>query len=228
MSRTALDAYFESLATGNHAVESGTKEKLLLELNNIKALLPEDLPPSALANLARHIRSGQSGDLRNIAMHDGPTLLEKVEQLVLAADDEHAAEFDIRNLVDEVFRRKLISTIDSEEQDYHALVLNCSVLLADRFKARTGMADEMGAIGKAFSLKEPTLLLPPDLDSETNRNWQQGAMLLFQGFRAFFRNTHAHGVTDTDRDTAFQALMLFSLLLNILMDAKLTAELTTR
>jgi len=45
------------------------------------------------------------------------------------------------------------------------------------------------------------------------------ALTLFQGYQAFFRNTHAHGVTETDRDLALQALMLFSLLTNILASA---------
>jgi hypothetical protein len=76
----------------------------------------------------------------------------------------------------------------------------------------------MRSITRAFSLDNPMLKVGGE--SPDAGNYQQGAMFLFQGYRTFFRNTHAHGVTSTDRDLAFHALALFSLLMDILMSAE--------
>lgn len=216
----ALEAADELEEKNERTAPAAAKNLLQEHHVTLSGMLPADFPASRIGDMARHIHFSHRDDLREIARFDVPDVMDRAERYAEAYAERDDNEFDVRNLVDEIFRRKLIATISSEDQDYHGLVLQCSVILAERFKARTGMSDEMGSIGKAFSPKDPVLMVPPDLDDESNRNYQQGAMYLFQGYRAFFRNTHAHGVTDTDRDTALQALMLFSLLATLLTSAR--------
>jgi uncharacterized protein (TIGR02391 family) len=225
LSKAALDAYLEALERDDRQVPEGTKPLLETLLLALKELLPDTFPASALGNLSRHVHFSERSDCHDIARFDVLDILEKAERFAVALSRkqrEAGSERDIANLVDEIFRAKLLATQKSENPDWHALVLQCSVLLVERFKAVTGMqSDEMGAIGKVFSLKEePVLLVPPNLDTDTNKSLQQGAMLLFQGFRQFIRNPHAHGITDTDEDTAYQMLMLMTLLVNILANAE--------
>lgn len=216
ITRVASNAFIDSHENEDREVPNGTKELLATHYKALKEIIPDDFPQSAFGDMGRHIRFSESIDMRNIAFDDAPDIMEKAESYAIAATQSHENEFDVRNLVDEIFRRKLLNTINSDDQDYHALVLTCSVILSDRLRNMAGGED----VGKIFSPKDPILMVPPDLESSTNRNYQQGAMWLFQGFQAFFRNTHAHGVTDTDRDMALQALMLFSLLANILASAR--------
>lgn len=214
--KVASSAFLESRENEDRDVPNGTKELLATHYKALKEIIPDDFPQSALGEMARHIRFSESIDMQNIAFDDAPDVMEKAERYAIAATQSQESEFDVRNLVDEIFRRKLLNTISSDDQDYHALVLTCSVILADRLRSVAGSED----VGKIFSPKDPILMVPSDLESSTNKNYQQGAMWLFQGFQAFFRNTHAHGVTNTDRDMALQALMLFSLLANILASAR--------
>lgn len=220
ITKVASHAFLESCQNEDRVVPNGTKELLTTHYKALKEVIPDDFPQSALGEMARHIRFSESIDMRNIAFDDAPDVLEKAERYAIVATQSQENEFDVRNLVDEMFRRKLLNTISSDDQDYHALVLTCSVILSDRLKGMAGSEE----VGKIFSPKDPILMVPPDLESSTNKNYQQGAMWLFQGFQAFFRNTHAHGVTDTDRDMALQALMLFSLLANILASARPVEE----
>lgn len=214
--KVASSAFLECCQNEERDVPNGTKELLATHYKALKEIIPDDFPQSALGEMARHIRFSEHIDMRNIAFDDAPDILEKAERYAIAATQSQESEFDVRNLVDEMFRRKLLNTISSDDQDYHALVLTCSVILSDRLRGIAGSED----VGKIFSPKDPILMVPPDLETSTNRNYQQGAMWLFQGFQGLFRNTHAHGVTDTDRDLALQALMLFSLLANILASAR--------
>ncbi|MDB5693560.1 MAG: hypothetical protein JWO81_2623 [Alphaproteobacteria bacterium] len=221
LSRAALAAYIAA-KEGDGGVPDTTKPLLEAKFAALKELLPDEFP--SLGNLPRHVHFAERSDCRDIAETDVPDFMAKAEvfAMVLAAKArETAGETDIVNLVDEIFRRKLISTQESDHPDWHALVLQCSVLTVERFRAVTGMqSDEMGAIGKVFSLKDPVLMVPTDLDTETNKSVQVGAMLLFQGFRQFIRNPHAHGVTPTTEDDAYAALMLMTMLLEILAAAR--------
>lgn len=212
----AMEAFEASLEDEQKQAPEGTREKLQALYEGLVELIPEDFPASAIGDMARHMRFSESGDCRDIVRFDAPDILMKAEKLAVYRSREQQSDHDVRNLVHEIFRRKLVQTLKADEPDYHGLVLQCSVILADWFRNKTGMPDEMGAIGKAFSPKDPVLMVPSDLDTETNRNYQQGAMYLFQGYRAYFRNTHAHGITDTDERLAVHALMLFSLLADIL------------
>lgn len=224
LSKAALEAYLEAEDRDDRQVPDNTKPLLETHLQSLKELLPDEFPASALSNLSRHVHFSERGDCHDIVRFDVPDVLEKAEKLAVAFARKHGetnGELDIVNLVDEIFRSKLIATQSSAHPDWHALILQCSVMLAERFKAVSGAAsDEMGAIGGVFSLKDPVLMVPPNLDTDTNRSMQTGAMLLFQGFRQYVRNPHAHGVTATDEDTAYQMLMLMTLLLNILVTAQ--------
>ncbi len=220
----AFRAFDDANESDDKSVPEGVKEALSAHYEILKEQIPEDFPSSAMGDLARHIRFIDLSDMRSIAGWDVPDIMAKAERYALENRDaagETEAELDFRNIVHEVFRAKLGETLASPDPDYHALVLNCSVILADRFRGKTGMADEMRSITKAFSLENPILKVGgtgPDA-----ANYQQGAMFLFQGYRTFFRNTHAHGVTATDRDLAFHALALFSLLMDILVSAEVVA-----
>ena len=224
LSSAALEAYLEAEDSDDRQVPDGTKPLLETHLHALKELLPEGFPASALGNLSRHVHFSERGDCHDIVRFDVPDVLEKAERFAVALSREHEGtehERDIVNFVDEIFRAKLVATINADQPDWHALILQCSVLLVERFKSITGLqSDSMDAIGRAFSLRDPILLLPPDLDSETNRSLQQGALLLFQGFRQYIRNPHAHGVTLTDEDGAHQMLMFMTLLLDILGSAR--------
>lgn len=214
ISAVAFRAFEESTERDDHDVPAGTRERLQALYEPLLELLPEDFPASAINDMARHIHFSQAGDCRDIVRNDAPDILDKAEKFAVSRSREQQSDRDVRNLVHEIFRKKLRETLAAEEPDFHALVLQCSVILADWFRNKSGMPDE--AIGKVFSPKDPVLMVPPDLNNDTNRNYQQGAMYLFQGYRAFFRNTHAHGITDTDESMAIHAVMLFSLLADIL------------
>jgi uncharacterized protein (TIGR02391 family) len=219
---TAFEAYEDASESeeGPPQIGAGVKKVLQAHLAVLLPLIPEDFPASRLGMMHRHIHFCDKSDMRDLVRFDVPDVMEKAEAFARDAEEAAEAEYDVRNLLDDVFAQKLGETMSGKNPDYHALVLNCSVILADRFKNKTGLADDdMGFIGKAFSPKDPILMVPPNLNTETNKNYQSGSMFLFQGFRAYFRNTHAHGVQATDQEVALQALTLFSLLSNILASA---------
>lgn len=224
LSSIALEAYLEAEERDDRQVAEGTKALMETHLHALKELLPDEFPASALGNLSRHVHFSERGDCHDIVRFDVPDVIEKAERFAIALSRAHQGadhDRDIVGLVDEIFRAKLVATLNAEDPDWHALILQCSVLLVERFKSVSGLqSDSMDAIGRAFSLRDPILLLPPDLETDTNRSLQQGALLLFQGFRQYIRNPHAHGVTLTDEDGAHQMLMFMTLLLDILSSAR--------
>ena len=221
---TARRAYVDSELSDARSIDGGVRNILLASYKDLTEAIPKDFPASALQAMGRHISYCERSDMRDIIFFDAPDILEKAELYALSASEHQGGQFDVRSLVDEIFQRKLNETLNSEIPDYHGLILTCSVRLAQEFKSRTGETDDTGAIGRVFNDKAPKLMVAADLEDETNKNYQRGTMFLFQGFRHYFRNTHTHGVTETDRTTAFQALMLFSLLAKILKSAHKVAE----
>lgn len=225
ITKTAFDA-MEEATENNTLPETGNKAVLTLLCEQLEAMLPEDFPPSTIYSFKRHIGFNQRSDMRDIVRFDIPGIMEAAEKYVagLAASVEAVADadhpFDVRGLIDEMFQRPLALALHSEEPDFHALVLSCVIRLGDRFRTVSGFPDDNGGlIGKAFSPTDPVLVAPADLTTDSNKNRQQGAMLLMQGVRAYYRNVYAHGYHHTDEDEALRALVLFSICADILASA---------
>jgi uncharacterized protein (TIGR02391 family) len=200
------------------------KVVLVEHLEKLDFLLPEDFPISRIGHLARHIHFCQQGDCVDIAAFDIPDILEKAEKYAVSHIPE-APSGDIGDYLHAHYRARLDREMVSAEPDYHALVLKASVLLGDTFKQKTGVRDDKDAeIGKAFRLDKPKLKVMPDLSSETNQNFQRGTMLLLQGVRAFYRNTHSHGIIDTSQKHAVHALIIMSVLTEIIEHSEIVSD----
>ena len=182
----------------------------------LEELLPSDFPKSRMSDLARHIHFCQQGDCIDIAAFDIPDILEKAE--VYAVDHiptEPSGE--IGDYLHSNYRARLDREIASSEPDYHSLILKASLLLGETFKLKVGAKDDKDSeIGKAFKMDDPALKVLPDLTTETNKNFQRGTMLLLQGARAFYRNTYAHGIINPNHRQTMQALVLISMLTEII------------
>lgn len=206
--------------------EAAAKKQLqaLLKLHKdeLVKLLPEDFPASRIGDLSRHIGFCDPGDWRDIVLFDIPDILAKAEKYATSLRDIRVN--DLEGYVHPLFRTYLAVASNQASPDYHGLVLKACVVLASEFKKKSGAKDDSdGEIGKAFGGNAPTLLVTGKLTDETDKNFQRGALLLFQGLRAFFRNTYSHDEIPTDRETAVQAIILFSLAARILEGSELAA-----
>ena len=223
----AFNAYDDAIDVERRTIADGVKAALETHHAILKELLPADFPASKTGDLARHIHFCEFADMRSIVGWDVPDVMAKAERYAVdaqAADDEKDQEYDILGFVDEIFREAVADTMTARNPDWHMLVLKCCLLLADRFTGMTGLEDDLSSYGRAFSLKGPMLLVPPDLLTETRRSQQQGAMFLFQGYRAFLRNTHAHQLKEGDKMFALQAVVFLSVLADVLSAATLIAN----
>lgn len=197
---------------------TATQIVLRSHLEGLAELLPEDFPSSRLGDLGRHIHFCQLGDCIDIAAFDIPDILEKAEQYALSHQpDRHSGE--IGDYLHPVYRARLERELATAEPDYHGLVAKACILLGDAFKFKARVANDRDAeIGRAFKLEDPVIQVPSQLVSETDKNFQRGTMLLMQGVRAFYRNTHLHGQLQTTQRQAVHALIVISLL-NEILDA---------
>jgi hypothetical protein len=223
----AFKAYDDAIDAEKREIGEGVKTALETHYAILKDLLPVDFPASKMGEIARHIRFCEFADMRSIVGWDVPDVMAKAERYavdVQAADDEEDDEHNILAYVDEIFRQAVLDTMDARNPDWHMLVLKCCLILAERFTGMTGMEDDLSSYGRAFSLKGPKLLVPPDLSTETHRSQQQGAMFLFQGYRAFLRNTHAHQLKEGDETFALQAVVFLSILADVLSAAMIAED----
>jgi uncharacterized protein (TIGR02391 family) len=97
-------------------------------------------------------------------------------------------------------------------------ILVAAVVLEDRVRAALGGSDRVGVdlMQFAFSAKSPKLRL------SKNEGEQLGAMQLYAGVMAFFRNPTGHALTDTyTREDAVRFIAMVDLLLGLLARAKL-------
>lgn len=219
----AFSAFEAILYVEDKTIPTDVKQSLSNQLDAIWKLLPEDFLPSAIHNMSRHISFCRESDMRDIAIRDAVDVQEKAD-LYLAHHKEAQppipAEYDARTLISELFQETVEETFAARKPDFHMMVLKCCLLLGREFGTKTGMEDDLSSYGKAFKLRDPMLLVPPDLDTDTHRSMQQGAMFLFQGYRSFLRNTHAHDIKEGERDFAMQAVVFLSILIQILESAK--------
>ncbi|WP_179214840.1 TIGR02391 family protein [Octadecabacter ascidiaceicola] len=186
------------------------------DLAALKELLPEDFPKSRLGDLSRHIGYCHMHDCLDMAGFDLPDIMAKAEQYVLAqAPREISGE--IGNYLHTNFRARLDREMAMSEPDYHALVLKAAIILGDTFKEKTGATDDKNdEIGKALRIDQPTIKVMSNLETETNKNFQRGTMLLLQGVRAFYRNTYAHGQIAASHRNAVHALVIMSMLAEVI------------
>jgi uncharacterized protein (TIGR02391 family) len=179
-------------------------------------LLPDDFPKSRLGDLSRHIHFCQQGDCIDIASADIPDVLEKAEQYALNHIPTNPSG-DIGSYLHPYYRARLDRELATDEPDFHGLVLKSCVRLGDTFKHKTGVKDDKDSeIGRALKLYDPLLNVLPDISTETGKNFQRGTMLLMQGVRAYYRNTHAHSEIATTAKQAVQALTIISLLTEVI------------
>ena len=217
--KVAFTAYDDAVDQEPRTILDGVKTVLETHHAILIDMLPPDFPASAIGDMARHIRFNEFSDMRSIVGVDVPDVMAKAERYALDAQalgEAEDEEYDITSFVNEIFLTAVEDTMVARNPDWHMLVLKCCLLLAERFTGMTGMEDDLGSYGRAFSLKGPTLLVPPDLSTETRRSQQQGAMFLFQGYRAFLRNTHAHQIKEGDETFALQAVVFLSILADVL------------
>jgi hypothetical protein len=224
--RVAFRAYDDAADQGTKAPPEGTQIVLETHYKALSALLPADFPPSAAGDLGRHIKFCELSDMRSIVGWDVPDIMAAADRYVTQAAaldparDDEEEHGEILSLVDELFHRPVALALTADEPNWHMLVLECCLLLGRRFTGKTGLPDDLSSYGRAFNLTAPLLLVPEDLSTDNNRNWQQGAMFLFQGYRAFLRNTHAHDISDGDRTFALQAIMFLSILAEVLSSSR--------
>ncbi|MXP14025.1 TIGR02391 family protein [Altererythrobacter confluentis] len=189
----------------------------------LQGLLPEDFPNSRIGVLARHIGFCEPNDWYDIVLFDVPDILAKAERYASEMPDGQLGGFD--EFLHARFRPRLELALREAEPDFHALILTYCVDLATHFQRKAGAADDSdGEIGRIFSPNNPQLLVAGNLETDTDRNLQRGAMLLMQGWRSFLRNPHAHEVRPTDEENAVHALMLMSLLARIIDGATRVEE----
>lgn len=220
--QVAFKAYDDAVDIERRAIAEGVKTALETHHAILKELLPADFPASKMGDMARHIHFCDFSDMRSIVGWDVPDVMAKAERYAVDAQavvDEEDEEYDVTAFVNEIFRQAVEDTMVARNPDWHMLVLKCCMILAERFTGMTGLEDDLSSYGRAFSLKGPVLLVPPDLATETRRSQQQGAMFLFQGYRAFLRNTHAHQLKEGDEAFALQAVVFLSILADVLSAA---------
>ena len=63
-----------------------------------------------------------------------------------------------------------------------------------------------------FSLEKPILLVEDNLDTQTNRDTQQGYMMMFSGAMSAIRNPKAHENMTISKDDAIRKLLFASML----------------
>lgn len=197
------------------AARDQLRKVLALHKEELAKLLPADFPRSRMGDLGRHIGFCDLSDWKDIVLFDVPDVLAKAEAYSAGLRDVRVGELDA--YVHPLFRTHLAVVSNQVQPDYHGLILKACVVFASEFKKKTGAKDDSDAeIGKALGGTNPTLLVTGSLDSEADKNFQRGALLILQGLRAFFRNTYSHEELETDRETAVQAIMLLSLAARIL------------
>lgn len=219
----AFGAYEETLYTENKKIDAEAKRALSDQFDTIWKLLPDDFPASAIHNMSRHIGFCEASDMRDIAIRDAVDVQEKADHYLShhkKTQPPIPAEYDARTLISGLFQEAVEDTFVARKPDFHMMVLKCCLLLGREFGAKTGMEDDLSSYGKAFNVRDPMLLVPPDLDTETHRSTQQGAMFLFQGYRAFLRNTHAHDIKEAEASFAMQAVVFLSVLAQILESSR--------
>jgi uncharacterized protein (TIGR02391 family) len=223
ITETAALGWLEAEQSGATGQLTETKPVLVEHFRSLRDLIPEDFPNSRLSDLARHIKFCELHDCKDIVLNDVPDVLAKAEEYATELPTNRVGE--LSDYLAPQFRQRFEMTLAQPEPDYHALVLTCCIALGDMFKRKAGVAEDSDSeLGRAFKANDPLLLVTGSLNSEQDRNYQRGAMLLFQGARAFLRNTHAHEQVPTDKELAVHALMLLSLLADILGASKVVAE----
>ena len=92
-------------------------------------------------------------------------------------------------------------------------VLNSIIAVFDLIRKKTGLRDDGDKlIGKAFSLRDPYLILS-EIDNESGKNDQKGFMQIYKGSFQGIRNPKAHSLTnDLTKLKAAQYLVFASLL----------------
>jgi hypothetical protein len=197
------------------AARNALREALDTHKDALRALLPENFPGSRIGDLGRHIHFCEPNDWYDIVLADVPDILAKAETYAVEQHGDKTG--GIEEYIHARFRPRLELAMRVDPPDYHALILACSVDLATLFKRKANSADDSdGEIGRILNQNNPVLMVPAQLQSDTDRNLQRGAMMLMQGWRAFIRNPHAHEERPTDREYMVHALMLMSLLARII------------
>jgi len=201
------------------ATRDALRAALQTHRDALQALLPEDFPRSRIGDLNRHIGFCEPNDWYDIILADVPDILAKAETYAVRNFSENTR--GIEEYIHPRFRPRLELAMRADPPDYHGLILACSVDLATLFKRKSGSNDDSdGEVGRVFNRENPVLIVPADLQTETQRNIQRGALLLMQGWRAFIRNPHAHEERPTDREYMVHSLMLMSLLARIVDGAR--------
>jgi len=92
-------------------------------------------------------------------------------------------------------------------------VLNSIIAVFDLIRNKTGLTDDGDRlIGKAFSLRDPYLILN-EIDTESGQNDQKGFMQIYKGSFQGIRNPKAHSLPhDLTQLKAAQYLVFASLL----------------
>ncbi|WP_349540549.1 TIGR02391 family protein [Sagittula sp. NFXS13] len=211
----------ETLAVGSRGTLEATKSALEAIFPDLLELLPGDFPASRVNDLGRHIHFCQINDCIDIAAFDIPDILEKAEVYA----QEHIPETpsgEIGDYLHPLYRARLDREILIADPDFHGLVAKACIMLGDAFKYKAGAVDDQDSeIGRAFKVDSPKIKVLPELESSTAKNFQRGTMLLLQGVRAFYRNTHLHGQISTTKRQAIHALIIMSML-NEILDAAQT------
>ena len=95
----------------------------------------------------------------------------------------------------------------------------------DRVRSRlNNELDGQKLMQRVFSPDNPVLLVEGDLDTQTNKDTQQGYMMMFSGAMSAIRNPKAHENKTISKDDAIRKLMFASMLMYKLEAAQLVLE----
>ena len=84
--------------------------------------------------------------------------------------------------------------------------------------------DGQSLMQQAFSLKNPILMVEANLDTQTNKDTQQGYMMMFTGAMSAIRNPKAHENMTISKDDAIRKLAFASMLMYKLEASKLAVK----
>lgn len=201
--------------------ETGTKEVAIRRLLKNQFFSPSQLPrlltKSQLANLCRQRGKDDTGDREALEARLSEVLVEEPEgrRASLRPSWWGLIHPSIRSVSEARFASGHFA--DSVE----AALKEVNVRVKNRVRVKTGKElDGSKLMNLAFSAEDPIIALA-DPSNQSGRDEQQGYMLIFAGSMQAVRNPKAHANVDIDERRAVHHLILASLLMYKLDEARI-------
>lgn len=167
-------------------------------------------------NLGRHLSFGKEQDYFDIAHYDTDAIQKGIDEILLSTTGNVVFE---HLLHEKIKKASLKLYVDGHLRES---VLNGITAVFDVIRGRTQLdMDGDKLVGKVFAIDNPILVLS-ELDTESGKNDQKGFIQIFKGAYQGIRNPKSHSLNhDLNNSTAGQYLVLASLLMRRVEDAKL-------